>query len=289
MKGYAKAFGAVSIVNAIAACRGAALGIDLYTEAHVEITDKTQEVVLKSENNVEDSSLAREVFRIIAERLGLTEVGALIRTSSNIPVAVGLKSSSSSAVAIACAVLDALGARMQDEELLPLVAEASLRSGTSITGAMDDAAACMLGGLVITDNMRRKLLKRVEIRDVLYAVIHVPERQRIFTRNFRKELLYPMKRLIEEAFRLALEDRYWDAMTLNGLLHAVALSIPAEPAVAALRAGALGAGLSGTGPATAAICAEDKVDNVREAMEEYGGTVIVAQISNKRVVTGGGL
>ncbi|MDJ0270290.1 MAG: shikimate kinase [Aigarchaeota archaeon] len=288
MKGYAKAFGAVSIVNAIAAGRGSALGIDLYTEASVEITNKTQDIILKSENNIGDSSLTREVFRIIAERIGLADVGALIRTSSNIPVAVGLKSSSSSAVAIACAVLDAARARMQDEELLSLIAEASLRSGTSITGAMDDAAACMLGGLVITDNIGRKLLKRVEIHDRLYAVIHIPEQQRIFTRDFRKELLYPVKRLVEEAFRLALEDRYWDAMTLNGLLHAAALSIPVAPALAALRAGALGAGLSGTGPATAAICTTDKLDAVREAMEEYGGMVIVAQVSNKRAIIGGG-
>jgi len=278
MKGYGKAYGAVSIVNAISTGKGAALGIKLETEAEVKILEDSRDVYLR--NSEHDPSLAREVIRTAAEVLGIEKMGAEIETRSNIPVAVGLKSSSSAAVAIALATLDALGRQVDDETLLKIVAKASLRSGTSITGAMDDAAACLLGGIAITDNHAMRLIRHEKADEKLKAVISIPDK-RTYTRDFRKELLDPIKELAEEAFNLALSGKYWRAMTLNGLIHAAALSIDIRPIIQALRRGALAAGVSGTGPAIAAVGYGSSIENVYNLFEELCGKCIVVEVNNE--------
>lgn len=272
MKGFGKAWGAVSIVNAISIGRGAALGISLETSAVLETLDKPV-FELTINGAAAEPVLVKAVVETFSQRTGVEVAGARVETVSNIPVAVGLKSSSSAAVAIAKAFIDAVGKTMEPETLLKNVADASVASGTSITGAMDDAAACLLGGAVVTDNVGRKILRRQKISDNLSAVIYIPP-GKTYTSQFRKELLTPVKPVVEAAFNLALNGRYWTAMTVNGLAHSAALGLPVQPAVEALRAGALGAGLSGTGPAVAAVTAEENVDKVAEAFRAFEGRVI---------------
>ncbi|BAJ50756.1 shikimate kinase [Candidatus Caldarchaeum subterraneum] len=282
MKGRGRAGGAVSIVNAISTGFGAALGIDLQTEAELETTDEPH-IKLSINGEDADPSLAKAVIKVFSLALDVNVNGAVIRTYSNIPVAVGLKSSSSAAVAIANAFLDALGEKMSADEMLRNVAEASILSGTSITGALDDAAACMLGGIVATDNHGRKILKHVLIEEKLYAVIYVPP-GKTYTASFRKELLTPIRNIAAAAFTLALEGKHWEAMTINGLAHSAALGLPIEPAVNALRAGACAAGLSGTGPAVAAIVAEEWVDNVADVFSAYEGKIVKTSVNRGRTV-----
>ena len=280
-RGYA--YGAVSIVNAISTGRGAALGIDLVTKAEVKLTQDSNEIDLLNKN--QNPSLAREMVRAVLSALDVEQMGAEVRTESNIPEAVGLKSSSSTAVAIALATLDALSRELQDIELLRLVAEASLKSRTSITGALDDASACMLGGFTVTDNTSMKLLRREEADETLHVVILIPP-GRTYTGEFRKELLDPIRELVEEAFNLALKRSYWKAMTLNGILHAAALGIDTEPIIEALRTEAFAAGVSGTGPAIAVVITSDKVDDVKKALAKYDGYIITARVNNRRGGTG---
>jgi len=277
LKGRGTAYGAVSIINAISTGRGAALGVLLKTEAEVELVDGG-ETTLTINGVRSDPELAAEVVKAFVEYLGLEFTGCRVSTSSEIPVAVGLKSSSSAAVAIAKAYLDAVGRTLQAETILNLVAEASIRSRTSITGALDDAAACMLGGVVVTDNLARKIFLHEKLGENLAAVIYVPP-GRTYTREFRRELLTPIRELVEEAHRLALNRQYWKAMTLNGLLHSAALGLPTAPAIEALKAGALAAGLSGTGPAVAAVCREDVVDRVGEAFRGFEGRVLTCMVN----------
>jgi len=282
LKGRGRAGGAVSIVNAISTGFGAALGINLQTEAELETINEPQ-IKLSINGEDADPSLAKAVIKVFSQALGVEVKGAEIRTYSNIPVAVGLKSSSSAAVAIANAFLDALGKKMAADELLRNVAEASILSGTSITGALDDAAACMLGGIVATDNHGRKILKHILVEEKLYAVIYVPP-GKTYTASFRKELLTPIRNIAAAAFTLTLEGKHWEAMTINGLAHSAALGLPIEPAMNALRAGAYAAGLSGTGPAVAAIVAEERVDEVADAFSAYEGEIVKASVNRGRMV-----
>jgi shikimate kinase len=279
-KGTGVAWGAISIVNAISTGFGAAVGVDFRTVAEATPCEGC-ETALVNRDQVGDDSLVREVVETIVGALGVEGVGFRIVTRSDIPIAVGLKSSSSAAVAVGRAVLDALGRRIDTPRFLQLIADASQRSGVSITGAMDDAAACMLGGIVLTNNHERRLLRREPAPEGLAAAILVPPKQ-TFTRSFRKELLAPIKRLVLEAFRLAERGDYWAAMTLNGLLHAAALNIPIAPIIDALRAGALAAGVSGTGPAIAAVAASGDIGAVADALRVYEGVVLVKRIISNR-------
>jgi len=280
-RGEGRAGGAVSIVNAISTGLGSALGVDFETVAVVE--EAEGETVLVNRDQVGDDSLVREVVRVVAERAGFGGVGFRVLTDSDIPVGVGLKSSSSAAVAVGLAVLDALGASMGVEDFLAAVADASQGSGVSVTGAMDDAAACMLGGVVLTDNLGRRILRLDSVEGGLMVAVLVPE-QRIYTRDFRRELLSPVKDLVMEAFRIAERGEYWRAMTLNGIVHAAAVGLSPQPIIDALRAGALGAGISGTGPAVAAVAPPGSVGRVREALMRYGSNVLVKRVVNPRVV-----
>jgi shikimate kinase len=277
-RGAGFAWGAVSIVNAISTGFGAAVGVEFRTKA-IAVPIEGGGTALVNKDEVGDDSLVREVAATVTAAVDAEGVGFEITTYSDIPIAVGLKSSSSAAVAVGLAVLDALEKQVETHLFLRVIAEASQRSGVSITGAMDDAAACMLGGIVLTDNHGRKLLRNVPVQEDLAAAILVPPR-RTFTRSFRKELLKPIKPLVLEAFRIAERGDYWAAMTLNGLLHAAALNIPTAPIVEALRAGALGAGVSGTGPAIAAVAPRDSIGGVAEALRLYEGEVLVKRIVN---------
>ncbi|MEM1943095.1 MAG: shikimate kinase [Candidatus Caldarchaeum sp.] len=277
MRGVGAAYGAISIVNAISTGYGAALGIKLRTEAVVEtVPDEGFSLTINGEPG--DPSLAVEVVKTFANHFGLEVGGCRVSTTSDIPVAVGLKSSSSAAVAIASAFLNAFKKSLEAEVFLSLVADASVRSGTSITGAMDDAAACMLGGIVATDNPRRRILMREKVAGELMTVIHVPP-GRMFTKDFPRLRLDPVKELVATAFSMVLRGEYWKAMTLNGLLHSAALGLPTAPALEALRAGALAAGLSGTGPAVAAVCTEEYVDLVEESFQRFEGRVIKCPVN----------
>ena len=282
MRGYGKAYGAVSIVNAISIGKGAALGINLFTEAEVKINSEGR---VKLANSKRDPSLAVEVIRTISTRLEIRKVGAEITTSSNIPEAVGLKSSSSAAVAISLAFLDALGINLTDEEILKLVAEASRRSGVSITGAIDDAAACMLGGAVVTDNREDKILRHEKISEDLSTLLLIPDK-RIYTKDFNRRLLEPIRELVEVAFSLAIQGDYWRALTINGILHALALSLDTKPIIELLNKGALAAGVSGTGPAICAVVNRDYVEEIAKGIASFSGRIMIVNINNSHAVVG---
>jgi shikimate kinase len=68
-------------------------------------------------------------------------------------------------------------------------------------------------------------------------------------------------------------------MTLNGLLYSTVLGYDSNIAVDALGAGALAAGLSGKGPAVAAVVPQESVGSVKEAWEKYGGSIIETRIN----------
>ena len=59
--------------------------------------------------------------------------------------------------------------------MLDCSVEASLASGASITGALDDAAGCLLGGLNMTDNLGRKVISSRLFDKKLKVLICVPK------------------------------------------------------------------------------------------------------------------
>ena len=155
MKGYAWANGAATVLNAVATWKGAAFGIDLKTRAEVVLNNSGD--ILGDVPGV-DTRLIEACVQMVVQRLGYA-YGAVVRTYSEIPVAGGLKSSSTVANATVLATLDALHEEMDLVEASKIGVAAAREVGVTITGALDDALASMLGGVVVTDNASMLLLK----------------------------------------------------------------------------------------------------------------------------------
>jgi shikimate kinase len=279
-RGKAIAYGAATIVNAIAIGRGAAFSVDLWTKAEVELTDEPGIIEGKIRSDPEESdSLMKEATRLVLERFGLAKrYGARVETDSNIPIARGLKSSSVAANAVVLATLDALGESLDDLSVVKLGVDASLKAGVTITGAFDDACASYFGGIVVTDNLNRRVIKRLEVEGDNQVLFHVPK-AKVYTSELDPEKLKPFRPCIEAAYEEVLQGNIWKAMTLNGLLHSFALGYDPSLAVTAMRKGAVAAGLTGKGPAVAAVVPIDKVDDVAEAWSESEGDILRARLN----------
>jgi len=276
----AVSYGAVTIVNAMATGKGAALGIKLWTRAKVTITSQGG---LISGRNLSDpdekDGLAEATVKRVFHRFGSSKrLGAIVETESNIPIAVGLKSSSAASNAVALACVKALGRKTSDVEVVKLGVEGSLRAGVTLTGAFDDACACYLGGVVITDNSKRRILKRFKPGGRFRVLIHVPD-QKKYTHDVDPAPLKEIRPLIRVAHSEALRGNYWNSLTLNGLAYSNAFGYNTASATAALNAGAVAAGLTGKGPAVVAITRESDRENVRAVWRRLGGRVIETSIN----------
>ena len=75
----------------------------------------------------------------------------------------GLKSSSAAANAVALASTAALGKHLDDLELVKLGVDAAFDAKVTVTGAFDDACASYFGGIVVTDNLNRKIIKQMPV------------------------------------------------------------------------------------------------------------------------------
>ncbi len=273
-KGYGWSNGAASILNAVATWKGSAFAIDLITRAEVELDGSPG---IRGDVPGMDTRLIERCVERVLEHLGL-EFGGLVRTASQIPVASGLKSSSAAANAVVLATLDALDVDMDLVSAARIGVEAAREVGVTITGALDDALASMLGGVVVTDNREMSLLRRDEFS--CGVMLLVPD-QRVFSRDTdisRSLVIAPMADL---AFNLAMQGDYGRAMTLNGLAYCAALGLSSEPLILALEKGAKGASLSGTGPSYAALIDEDKMDGLEDSWKGLGGRVIRTKAINR--------
>ncbi|MDD1731979.1 MAG: shikimate kinase [Methanosaeta sp. ASP1-1] len=281
MIGCGRAGGAATILNAVANWKGSAFGIGLMTYAQVEL-DHTG--TIRGDVPGLDTRLIETCVAMVLERLGYS-YGAVVRTKSDIPVASGLKSSSTAANATVLATLDALQEDMDPIEAAKIGVAAARKAGVTITGALDDALASMLGGVVVTDNREMQLMKREELDTPV--VILSPDRKLFSgeTSVSRSRLISPVADVV---YDLAMRGDYGRAMTINGLAYCAALGLSAEPVLLALQAGARGASLSGTGPSYAAIIDESKVEELEAAWKPLGGKVIRTYSNNKGASKGEG-
>jgi len=282
MSGRAEAIshGAATIINAIATGKGAAVGVDLWTKATVKLNDESGhvDVSIRSDSS-ENPVLAQKTVQRVLNHFGLEkDFGAKVETNSNIPVARGMKSSSAAANAIALATVEALKQSLDDVALVRLGVEAALDAKVTITGAFDDACASFFGGVVVTDNLEREIVKRFDLPEAPAVLFYVPY-QKTYTVSSNVKRMKALSDTIKIAYNEALNGNFWSALTLNGLIYSSALGYDSSPAVDALTEGALAAGLSGTGPAVTAIVSKENLDSVKEAWQDYEGDILQAEIN----------
>ncbi|MCE8423775.1 MAG: shikimate kinase, partial [Candidatus Methanoperedens sp.] len=272
--GYAYAYGAGTIINAISIWKGAAFGIDLQTEAEVFLTDDRKIIGYMEEGG--DTTLIERCVESTLLRFG-SKKGAKVSTKSQIPIASGLKSSSAAANATVLATLDALGEKLEPLEAIKIGVQAALDAKVTITGAFDDACASMLGGFVITDNKNKALVKREE-RDSEVLILS-PDKG-VFSSGTNVMRSRLIGRWVEMAYKEAVAGNYEKAMTLNGFLYCAALGFSTEPMMAALEVGIEGVSLSGTGPAYTALGAPELLDKLEPVWSRLGGKVIRTKVNN---------
>ncbi|HXY82509.1 MAG TPA: shikimate kinase [Candidatus Saccharimonadales bacterium] len=266
--------GAVTIVNAMATGKGAAIGIDLWTKAKVTLTDKPGKIVCRNFTETNDDHLMRvTVTKVLRKFKLLKRHGAIVETQSNIPVAVGLKSSSAASNAVTRATLEAIGEELDDYQTVRLGVDASLDAGVTITGAFDDACACYFGGVMVTNNLTRQVLKRFKPPRGFSVLLYVPTTKK-YTKDVNLSRLTKIKPLIETAFQETLNGNHWFALTLNGFTYAEAFGYNTDPIKDALFSGAIASGLTGKGPAIVAIVHESNFRQVQKVWSCLSGKII---------------
>jgi shikimate kinase len=282
LKAIVQSPGSATVINAISTGCGSAFGIKLYLTAEARL--KSSGLVFKTDKDV-DTSLMEICAGKLLERFQV-DTGLEIKTTSTLPLASGLSSSSAASNAMVLAIYQALvdGGLVEENslnnlEIVDLAIDASLEAGVTITGAFDDASASFFGGLTITNNLRREIIQRRDMEEK-NILIYMPDRMSPTAQSDvgRMKLLAPWVKL---AFQQALKGNIHHALTLNGLLYCAALRFNTEIALDALDSGALSAGLSGTGPSFVAIVPEESLDQVKETWNSYPGKVISTGVDNQ--------
>ncbi len=248
MSGKGTSYGCISVINGIVNGKAAVIGINLKTEAVFSEGGSGQIIEIKGSESTDDN-LARICVRHTLERIGIdTETPYHLTIQSEIPPSRGLKSSSSVCNAVVKAVADAYHYNMPVLDAVLLGVECAREAKVTITGSFDDACGCEFGGLIFTDNTKDEIVRKEPVGKY-DVILCVPENIKV--------------RVPHEAYK-AVSDRMCQiqkiaetdplkALTLNGRLIAEVTKTSTEAMDLALDAGALAAGVSGTGPAVAIV------------------------------------
>ena len=287
MKGVGETTAAITIVNALPAGIGAAVGIELPVRAEVELhpagSHGKWDVALPEDAR---SPLVLEALTESLRRFapGSSGTGALT-IHSEIPPARGLKSSSAVSVAIALAVARATDAPIDPLEIARLSAGVSRTAGVSATGALDDALASLSAGVVVTDNRSETVLTRYALPDglgvALYVApgIHRPAPELLPA--FRGESATGRR-----AGDLATHGDWAGAMRTNTELVERVIGYDYAGLRTRLDAsGAVASGVSGLGPAFAVIGPRDRLSALLEVLPAANGSRRIVSFSARHLPT----
>lgn len=204
--------------------------------------------------------------------------GMVFRLKKGIPLGSGIGGSAASAVAGAWAANVLLGRPLEKEQLVEAVLDAEDIASGGRHG--DNALPALLGGLVLVSSSDPSRYRCVELPGELHIAILLPDVE-VLTKQAREMLpkQVPLRDAVHNASELAfLVDAYrcgdWETvgacMMQDRLVEPVrAKLVPCYDAVreAALKAGAFGCALTGSGPAMFALASsEDNAERVRDAM-----------------------
>lgn len=272
MRGVASARAAISVVNALPLGVGAAAGVEWPARVTAEVTGAVpRDGRISIEPPTSRTRLVRAVARASRERFAPAVRGELrLRVRSTIPPARGLKSSTAVGGAVALATARACGQEPSPHHVAALTAEVGRATGLSATGAFDDALAGLVPGLVVTDNRSDTELKRFTFEPDLAVALWIPGRRhpsppRVEAR-FRRAAT-----LARRAVDAALVGEWERAMLANSALVEQAMGYRYAGLHAAVRrAGAVASGVSGLGPAFAAVAPTRRLATVVRALPGSG-------------------
>ncbi len=268
MRGVGVATGAISIVNALPTGVGSAVGVDLPVRAELELHPAGSSE--KWDVRIPDEARSPLVIEALTQALrkfapGTSGHGALSLRSA-VPVGRGLKSSSAVSSAVVLAVARATDTPVTPAEVARVSADASLAAGASATGAFDDALAGLSAGIVVTDNTRRELLRSLPVPSDLGVAVFVPPAMHPASPGLRSRFEAEAV-ASSRAVRAALDGEWIEAMRRNTELVERVMGYEYAGARSLLEgAGAIVAGVSGVGPALAALAPSTRLEEVRRRL-----------------------
>jgi len=246
---------AVSVLNAIPTGIGSAIGINLPLSVRISSNGSTPRV----DDTI--NRIIREVFGSVAESISLT-------IDSSIPQGFGLKSSSAFTTAVIGEYSFFKGINISNEEICRRSAQVSRRTSLSITGAIDDALASLLDGIIVSDNRKDMLISNASLESSSIIIALTPlQRPSLISKRLRSQNF-------SKALDLLFDDQYSACARLNGMLVAKALGYPLEPLRKIEELGSEMFGYSGNGPAIYATCDDSNFYRLCEYMRGLGQIII---------------
>ncbi len=256
-----EAYAAGTIVNGLATGIGCAFGFDLRARVDISIEEDLKTCLLL----VDGKEVSDRIVDGVMRSFGLKGV---VKAESSIPRGCGLGSSSAFMNAMLISILKLKDEELDANHILTTNATTAMEMGISYTGAIDDAGASLLGGIVLSNNEEMKFYHR-EILEFDDALILLPQWKRgtISMEELRKEA-QEVEQAVEHAFR----HDYRSAMLSNSRYYCRKLGYSFEPVEQAKELGLHG-GLSGNGPAYAAFGENDRLKELKKLWESYGQVV----------------
>ena len=147
--GKGHAHGACSLLHAAGTGYGAAMALDL--PVIVRLLDKPSKREVHDSDGVLPALLDAWVNGGHPLPDGFRREDLHWGVKSDVPRKQGLKSSAAVCIAAIRALCAATDTPLEDEEMVALAAEAQLAAGTSLTGSIDDAWACLHPGWKLVD------------------------------------------------------------------------------------------------------------------------------------------
>ena len=204
--------------------------------------------------------------------------GVSLKVHKGVPLQSGMGSSAASAVAAVVAVNALLDEPLEHSKLLPYALEGEKYASGGLHA--DNVAPSLLGGLVLCPTVLLPDVVRLPVPPGVCTVLVHPELQ-VNTAQARRGLArgYSMEQWLQQQGYLAgfiaacmAGDTGLIGRTLRDVVIEPqrAAAVPCFDAVksAALRAGALGCSLSGSGPSIFALCEQRNARNLASAMEQ---------------------
>lgn len=204
-------------------------------------------------------------------------LGVSLKVHKGVPLQSGMGSSAASAVAAVVAVNELLETPLPIEALLPYALEGEKYASGGLHA--DNVAPSLLGGLVLCPQVLLPEVVRLPVPTGVSAVLLHPDLQ-VNTAHARRHLAksYSMRLWLEQQGLLAgfiaacaSDNIELISKTLRDVIiepqRADAVPCFAAVSEAALRSGALGCSLSGSGPSLFALCADGDARDIAGAME----------------------
>ena len=261
--GQGRACGGISLLHAVGCGNGCAAPIDLWT--HVSLTDESLDI---SED--EHKLLERLIDAWKARDLPLPDGNLGWKINSNIPIGMGLKSSSALLVAARDALSQATGVMISDAVCCNILSAIQIQSGCSITGGRDDIVVCNNHSTILVDVYDEVAcrIKRIKMPPMeVFLIIRDLEKSKINIAEFENR-----KTRFEEIVIDLVSGNPLQAFSKNGQLVGEATGDKDALAICEdieiLTNGR--AAISGSGPAIAVICPREENQKIIEHLKSRG-------------------